>query len=1047
MVERRIEGFVLRNNASTTVLTAAAGLATIPERLASAEAALGDLAAAHGAQLSPVPAQLAYWLSVHWDLAAAAAEPAVSAEDYPMIAQVRTALAAGELSPEPVSTPQHPYVELDVHAGKIVLVLPPVPDSADSPEPARWWVDAGFDSFRISQRLDEEGRALTQRVTIVQPTEKISVTASTTGEKYRLELSDGAVPAVLFGSDGRRLVHQYLVNEDSVFVLAPSSATIVLSYPDEDGNLVEQEAEPSDDMRFTSWPDWSLRQLTGLGSVGNGDSIVELRLGRGEQLLRSARVVSQQRQAAVRFYDQDHRIADITGLDGQPVFSASPLLAIPPSTGSWSAEIYYCDGQAARELVEELVDLVPGGQPVELFADIYEDAWVGHYEVDVRCDGHLMARQSFNLAEGFDLRVSYSDGASFRHPDQAADSHAYTKAYYAQRTAAAKPIEVPFTRTQAIERSADSDRIRISNPVGYGLDLIIRPKALRYMVDVRGELPAWQTQPSTVATASLSSTGEFKVSFPEAIPGSAALLLTHELSRKVKVISLKRHRHGEVFTTSNKAITNAFPQAHAGVVATLVWHTQLLEEAWASAPGDFPTPDAFSKAYQSFATTDVELATIIRLSDMSVDLEAALMADRLSFRGSTQAKELDAFLWPMTRPDIEPWRVRLSSTLAAELPAELSAAGPLAVEVLDSPLSFPAKAPARPSARAQVVDQPGHMDSLDGGALAWKLSTANERTTFDKTEQAAAWRHLYAVHHLPAPALRQAALVARKTINSDPRHMLEALGRSNVRVGDQPALAIGYGLMNFDFHANGPRQVHFRASAWVRVLEQLNDVVDGRLDEPGAYADAVDFLSRMAGVQTLEFLARKVDSQLETTDTTQAIMRQVVAAAADNSLAGLIESLNDVGATRGIADDAALRHGWFELLRRRKKFEDIAGFAQLRTELLAQEANIGGRDIRRHLLLLRKFASTHGQRQRNQWAWAPYLSAVAAHVSRAAAAEQRGLERYFLPLSGQQLATWADVAQLIPTLCAYDLIREEARQLGRAHGPITLGAAPKAHEG
>ena len=170
---------------------------------------------------------------------------------------------------------------------------------------------------------------------------------------------------------------------------------------------------------------------------------------------------------------------------------------------------------------------------------------------------------------------------------------------------------------------------------------------------------------------------------------------------------------------------------------------------------------------------------------------------------------------------------------------------------------------------------------------------------------------------------------------------------------------------------------------------------------------------------------------------TQQIMKEVVTAAQANALSEAVEALNDIAGDRGIVDAKALRHGWFELLRHRRKFEDIEGLVELRQELFEQEANMVGDDVRRHLVLLRKFGATYGQRQKNWWAWGPYITVAAAHVSRAAAAEQKGIAKFFTPIKSEHLKAWADIAQLAPTLTTYYLVMEEARQLVRAHGSIS----------
>src|SRR5699024_11720204 len=134
-----------------------------------------------------------------------------------------------------------------------------------------------------------------------------------------------------------------------------------------------------------------------------------------------------------------------------------------------------------------------------------------------------------------------------------------------------------------------------------------------------------------------------------------------------------------------------------------------------------------------------------------------------------------------------------------------------------------------PPVSSSVRNQEGHFDPAVGAQLSWQLSKSNEKARIEKPLQPALWRHLYALRNVDAPLLSPLRAAVRRTVNSDPRHMLESLGRSNVRVGDQPALTIYHGLANFDFHSNGERMVDFRATAWVYALELLNELIDGNL--------------------------------------------------------------------------------------------------------------------------------------------------------------------------------------------------------------------------
>lgn len=918
--------------------------------------------------------------------------------------------------------PDAPSLLLDPVSGKLLLSLPYGETT--------WLVDAGFDTFRVttSTHTDAPHQRPT-RISIVRPTAKITATNTETGKKYRLPVIDRDFPVMFFGPDLRPLANPQRLTQDSVFVLAPTRTKFCNGAPADEAHV-----QAADELRFTSWDEWSLFEFRDLAA--SDMTSLTLQLSNPDKLTtRQVRVSTEEDRHArlPEWLDAEGQIPDVAGADGEPIFEVSPQLRLPvDGSAEWLVELYYVSPDGERELVEQLLELEEFvGSPLALFNDVYEDAWVGHYHIDVLRNDVLMERRSFNLAEGFHLRVTYN-GANFRHPDQKADENAYTKAYYTLRREPEKFIEVPFERTQSVARTADSESFRITNAVDYSLDVVVLPKALRYSLDLRGEQPDWDTQPAAIAQDMLSKNGELKVHFPVPIAGTAALLLTHEVSHKVKVLPLKRRRYGEVFTLPNSVIRKAFPDAHANLVLSAAWHPANEEDTFAEYGADYASRLEFEKAYEAHASGDIQLATLLRLNEAVSEATGNIVGDRLRLSGIKGAKELSGFLWPLTWPDTAAWPVLFDASGSAELPAELAGAGPLLVDVLETQPGYHAKAPGRPTAHAFVVTQDGHFEAPDSD-LGWKLSAANKRSTIGKEAQPTLWRHLYALRHLDLSALRELSPAIRKTIDADPRHMLEALGRSNVRAGDQPALAVAHGLVNYDFHANGPREVDFRAVPWIRVVEQLNDLVDKRLQTDAELADATDFIGRAGAADLIEILQ---DRDQPATPATQQIMKDVVTAAKDNALNRAIETLHDIDASRGVADEAALRHGWAEILRRRKKFEDIAGFAAFRDEMFKQEANVIGDRLRMHLQLLRRFGMTYGQRQKNRWAWVPYLTAMAAHISRAAAAELKGAKSYYIPLQSQHLDTWAAVAQLAPSLTTYEIVREEARQLIRANGAV-----------
>ena len=161
------------------------------------------------------------------------------------------------------------------------------------------------------------------------------------------------------------------------------------------------------------------------------------------------------------------------------------------------------------------------------------------------------------------------------------------------------------------------------------------------------------------------------------------------------------------------------------------------------------------------------------------------------------------------------------------MPEELQDAGPLVLDVVESYPGFIAKAPNRPTFSAIVVNQEGHFDTADGAQLSWQLSKSNEKERIEKPLQPALWRHLYALRNVDDPLLSPLRAAVRRIART--RHMLESLGRSNVRVGDQPALTIYHGLA---ISTSIPTVSAWSTSAPPRgfyALELLNELIDGNL--------------------------------------------------------------------------------------------------------------------------------------------------------------------------------------------------------------------------
>src|SRR5699024_9059830 len=175
---------------------------------------------------------------------------------------------------------------------------------------------------------------------------------------------------------------------------------------------------------------------------------------------------------------------------------------------------------------------------------------------------------------------------------------------------------------------------------------------------------------------------------------------------------LKRKRGGAIFSTTNAAIRSAFKSAHASILATLAWHPHNAAATWdaldsAGKTKAYESELEFEKAYAAHATPDVIIPTTARFTEPVPEITANIVGERLRLSGYSSDKDLAGFLWPATRPDIEPWSVEFDAGLSCPVPEELQDAGPLVLDVVESYPGFIPKAPKRPTFSAIVVNQEG----------------------------------------------------------------------------------------------------------------------------------------------------------------------------------------------------------------------------------------------------------------------------------------------------------------------------------------------------
>src|SRR5699024_9071399 len=101
-------------------------------------------------------------------------------------------------------------------------------------------------------------------------------------------------------------------------------------------------AVPTDELKFSSWPEWSLFEFRELDIT----NVLLMSYGAANSTSKAHTVkqVHIGNLYAPRWFDAAGRISDAQGVDGKPLYTTSPKLALPKHDGAeWTVELYYTD--------------------------------------------------------------------------------------------------------------------------------------------------------------------------------------------------------------------------------------------------------------------------------------------------------------------------------------------------------------------------------------------------------------------------------------------------------------------------------------------------------------------------------------------------------------------------------------------------------------------------------------------------------------------------------------------------------------------------------
>lgn len=968
---------------------------------------------------------------------------------------LRQFLHQGELTASPSRRTQQkvseeqPHLKLDPDAGKVVLVLPAVPDEGDN---LSWIIDAGHDTFHIEPRFENSHRQFRrEEVVLTTPTRQIHVTKSTTGETNSLRFMGADFPVAFFGPDFSFCDDQQLISRNSLFALAPVN-TKFTSADGPDNNLVGEE------LQFITWRDWRVYTLENLLEVRA--VAIQIQDSKGDVSRSTTRGIRSSGTRGPEWNDQVETVTDALGSDMGRIYSESPRITLPQDDAQWDLRISYLSLLGEKSLVLEYEDLQEfAGEEFSIFDDSFGEPWVGRFLIELIKDGLVVDQKSFNIAEGLKINVSYASADSFRYPDINLASNRYGKVYFEAMSNFEKPIHVPFTGTKAIGDTEESELFVVSSPEGYELEVQLVPKLLRFSID-RTDIPhSWNTFPCIIPSRYVDDSGQVKIQFPRRVEGAVVLLVADSRARnKLVKIPMQARRNRHLFAVPVSELKSAFGAEVHSLTLSVGWYNQTVRELWTSQKKSRQTSNGadsfaqFEKAYNSFLLSpSASNSTIMQLSSSVFSGTAGIKDSTVSLYGSTLGKStLRGHLWPITAANAKPQTISFDANEQATLPESLIGAGPLALEITAQDRSYQNHIPTIPTGRAIIINQPGYfIEPMDDGSgnlwgLSYKLSgistapTASPNEFVDLWERLAPLRNIDFRSHAARIVLENLEKFCQRSFDQDPRAILEALGRSNVRVELQIGLSIRFGLFHHIFRNQQDTLDEFHPVPWVGVLGEMNDLValsySGHSSRRSVeFSDSLQFVQETGGEPLSEILGGSYATEQEFVER---VLGDVSYCIMLEDYSQTISGLSDINSERLLTDEVAIRHGWAELLRNREEIERIHGLKYLKDLAIKLIPNIEQPEVHSYATRLSRFAEEHSDPHTNLWTWVPTISVVLSHVSRCHAHGVSGAFERFYKLESGTLRRWAAIAALCPTMTTNDLLREDARQLTVSNGPL-----------
>lgn len=671
------------------------------------------------------------------------------------------------------------------------------------------------------------------------------------------------------------------------------------------------------------------------------------------------------------FFEWDFSVKTLPnaqGLDGEPIYTQSPKVTLHQE-GEWRLDLVYApvDGEQ-----EEISEQTLGTGIAEAFpSDLYEDPWVGRYEVSLYHEDTLVDVRFISMAEGLHMRAKNEGprGTDFRFIDALGKHSAFG---YLLASPPKKPI-VLEKKARTFEETEVSRREVVASEAGYELEFDVIPEALFTRVKRIGLEPTIHYEKPVILAGQLDQDAQFSVHSPRPLP--LAKFVTIDSRQKIKELARTSRTTQPVRNLSvpNGALVSAV-RKQASCELFLMWSTLSYEDYLAELP-EKERAAHLSRSmerrvleYEASASSSLIYAALATVHKSPL-ASRGLMGEGIEIEQNLEEPvDLVGWAWPLANPTVAP--TRLEPNEAGFEAPELE--GTLLVDVRELQASSNLAPPARPSSASLVVGT----DAADP-ALASKEWTPLEL-----------WDAFRSLHLLsqrsPNPRLQAMFDSIINNLRLDPAAAVQALGQSGVSVNQQARSLVRTRLFHMDVASDNP----------------ATDNYPGLL---GAVASDAALPEELATARTsgVDSLTRPMLLAAATTPSPSPEVDDLTSEAAR------IVALRECFANNGPLD--AL--GTVEKLRK-----DATALISI-----VQEAGVD-MSVSHTLIALSAFGSGNTADELNAAAWMPYISYAFALASRAVAhgaIPENALLKEDMPML-------ADVMPLAPRLFFYDLVTAEA---------------------